>query len=138
MVAMYPKELERCRMPTKLYYLIQRYFSQRTATMTNNSICIERRVTKECPQGSCCGPGYCKLLYNSIFKLEFTNHTKVIAFADDLIILSKGESIIEAENCMNLELRKISDWARNNKLNFNENKSKVMLMSRRKERKARK
>ena len=33
---------------------------------------------------------------------------------------------------MNLELRKISDWARNNKLNFNENKSKVMLMSRRK------
>ena len=33
---------------------------------------------------------------------------------------------------MNLELRKISDWARNNKLNFNENKSEVMLMSRRK------
>ena len=33
---------------------------------------------------------------------------------------------------MNLELRKISDWARNNKLNFNENKSKVMPLSRRK------
>jgi len=33
---------------------------------------------------------------------------------------------------MNLELRKISDWARNDKLNFNENKSKVMLMSCRK------
>jgi hypothetical protein len=76
--------------------------------------------------------GYWNLLYNSIFKLEFTNHTKLIAFADDLIILIKRESIIEAENCMNLELRKISDWARNNKLNFNENKSKVMLMSRRK------
>ena len=30
---------------------------------------------------------------------------------------------------MNLELRKISDWAQNNKLKFNENKSKVMLMS---------
>jgi hypothetical protein len=33
---------------------------------------------------------------------------------------------------MNLELRKISDWAQNNKLKFNENKSKVMLMSPRK------
>jgi hypothetical protein len=33
---------------------------------------------------------------------------------------------------MNLELRKISDWAQNNKLKFNEDKSKVMLMSRRK------
>jgi len=100
--------------------------------VTNNSISIERRVTKGCPQGSCCGPCYWKLLYNSNFKLEFTNHTKVIAFADNLIILTNGESIIGAENYMNLELRKISDWARNNKLNFNENKSKVMLMSRRK------
>jgi hypothetical protein len=33
---------------------------------------------------------------------------------------------------MNLESRKISDWAQKNKLNFNEKKSKVMLMSRRK------
>jgi hypothetical protein len=33
---------------------------------------------------------------------------------------------------MNLELRKIPDWAQNKKLKFNEHKSKVMLMSRRK------
>ena len=31
-----------------------------------------------------------------------------------------------------MELRKISDWAQKNKLTFNENKSKVMLVSRRK------
>jgi ribonuclease HI len=38
---------------------------------------------------------------------------------------------------MNLELSKISDWARRNKIRFNENKSKAMLMScrKRKERK---
>jgi predicted PolB exonuclease-like 3'-5' exonuclease len=33
---------------------------------------------------------------------------------------------------MNLELKKISDWAQNNKLKFNEHKLKVMLMSHRK------
>jgi len=33
---------------------------------------------------------------------------------------------------MNLELRKISDWAQNNKLKFNKHKSKAMLMYRRK------
>jgi hypothetical protein len=33
---------------------------------------------------------------------------------------------------MNLELRKISERAQNNKLKINEKKSKVMLMSRRK------
>jgi len=32
---------------------------------------------------------------------------------------------------MNLEMSKIMEWAQNNKLKFNENESKVMLMSRR-------
>jgi len=98
--------------------------------MTTNNISIERRVTKGCPQGPCCRPGFWNLLYNSFFNLQFTSHTKVIAFADDLIILTKGESIVETENYKNLELRKISDWAQKNKLTFNENKSKVMIMSR--------
>jgi len=124
--------LKNAECPRNLYYLSQGYFSQQPAALTTNHISIERRVTKRCPQGSCCGPGFWNLLYNSIFNLQFTSHTKVIAFADDLIILTKGESIVEAENYMNLELRKISDWAQKNKLTFNENKSKVMIMSRRK------
>ena len=33
---------------------------------------------------------------------------------------------------MNVELSKISDWAKENKLLFNEQKSQVMLMTRRK------
>ena len=59
--------------------------------------------------------------------MEFTSHSKAIAFADDLIILTKGESIVEAESYMKVELRKISDWAQNNKLKFNEHKSKVIV-----------
>jgi len=46
--------------------------------------------------------------------------------------MTKAESIPEAENIMNAELRKISAWTRENKLKFNEQKSQVMLMSRRK------
>jgi hypothetical protein len=82
-------------------------------------------------QGSCCGSGFWNLLYNSLLKLEFTSHSKAIAFVDDLLVLTKGESTVETENYMNLELRKISGWAQNNKLDFNEHKSKVILMSRR-------
>ena len=64
--------------------------------------------------------------------MALTSRSKVTAFADDLIILTRGETVAEAENYMNLELRKIQEWAQNNKMKFNENKSKVMLMSRRK------
>jgi hypothetical protein len=37
----------------------------------------------------------------------------------------KAESIREAENIANVELSKISAWAVNNKIRFNEHKSKV-------------
>jgi hypothetical protein len=118
--------------PRNLYNLSKVYFSQRTAVMFTNSVSIERSVTKGCSQRSCCGSGFWNLLYSTLLKLEFTSHSKAIACTDDLLILTKGESIIEAENFMNLELRKISDWAQNNKLKFSEHKSKVMLMSYRK------
>ena len=48
--------------PRNLYYPSQRYFSQRTAVKSINSVSIERSVTKGCPQGSCCGPGFWNLL----------------------------------------------------------------------------
>ena len=59
-----------------MYYLRQGDFSQRTAALTTNNISIERRVTKGCIQGSCCGHGFLNLLYNAIFKLKFTSHAK--------------------------------------------------------------
>jgi len=34
-----------------------------------------------------------------------TNHSKDIAFADDLMILTRGDTVVEAENYMNLEVR---------------------------------
>ena len=104
------KSLKDAECPKNLYYLSQGYFSQRTAALTINNISIERRVTKGYPQGSCCGPGLWNLLYNSMFDLQFTSHTKVIAFADDLIILTKGESIRVVGPCHHgMARRQVSD-----------------------------
>ena len=80
------------------------------------------------------GPGFWNILYNSVLTLELNSRSRATAFADNLIILTRGETVTEAENFMNLELTKIQKWAQNNKLVFNENKSKVMLMSQRKRR----
>jgi len=69
--------------------------------------------------------------YISLLNLRYTNQTKTVTFADDLVIMIKAESIREAENIANVELSKISAWAKENKIRFNEQKSKVMLMTRR-------
>jgi len=76
-----------------------------------NNVSETRRFTKGCPQISCCGPGFWKVLYNSLLELELTNHSQAIVFADDLIVLTRGDTVVEEENYMNIEMKKIMEWA---------------------------
>jgi len=115
--------------PRNLYNLSKVYFSNRTVLLTMNNVSETRRITKGCPKGSCCGPGFWNVLYNSLLEIELTNHSQAIAFADDLIVLTRGDTVVEAENYMNIEMKKIMEWATSNRLMFNENKSRTMLVS---------
>ena len=65
-----------------------------------------------CPQGSCSGPG--------------------IAFADDLVIATKWTTVLEAQTLSNVDLQKIKilNWAKNSKMEFNDQKSKAILITR--------
>jgi DNA-binding Lrp family transcriptional regulator len=93
---------------------------------------MKREGSRGCPQGSCCGPGFWNVQYNSLLYLNFTRWTKAFAFADDLILAIRCKTVSEAENFMNLEMSKITAWAKSNKIDSNEEKSKTMLMFRRK------
>jgi len=126
------KSLQDCKCPRNLYYLTKSYLSQRTAILSTNSIRMERDISRGCPQGSCCSPGLWNIQYNSLLNLEFAKQTKAIAFADDLILMTRGKTVVEAENSTNTELNKIAAWAKNYKIDFNEDKSTAMLVSRRK------
>jgi len=99
------KGLREAKCPRNLYQLTQDYFKDRRAVVSFNSSTVE---------------------------LKYINHTKAVAFAADFVIKIKAECMREAENIANVKLSKISAWAVNNKIRFNENKSKVMLMTRRK------
>jgi hypothetical protein len=100
------KTLKDFNCPRNLYYLTRSYFSQRTAVMSLNTVQVEREVIKGCPQGSCCGPGFWNIQYNSILNLEFMKQTETLAFANDLLIALKDEGIREAENITNIEMKK--------------------------------
>ena len=69
-------------------------------------------------------------MYNALLNLNSSSHTKVIAFADDLGVLTKGKTPFEAEAFINSDLAKIEKWAKDNKMHFNEIKSKAMLITR--------
>ena len=75
-------------------------------------------------------------MYNSLINLNYTKWTIAIAFADALPIAVKAATVAEVENFTNMEMGKITRWSKENKLHFNNQKSKFMLISRRsKERK---
>jgi hypothetical protein len=65
--------------------------------------------------------------------LNFTSRTKAVAFANDLLLAIRGETVSEAENFTNLEMRKFTTWAKSYNINFNEEKSKTVLISERKQ-----
>jgi hypothetical protein len=58
-----------------------------------------------------------------------------MAFADELLVSVKTQGVGEAEYNTNLGMNKILIWAMNNKIKFNEQKSNVMFLSRKKKEK---
>jgi len=106
-------------MPPEPTNLTKSYLSKRLATLQIN-IKMEAEITRGFLQDSCCGPGLWSIFYNSLLNHNFTYRTKTIAFADDLILATRGKTIIEAENITNIELPKIYAWAIANKIHFNE------------------
>jgi hypothetical protein len=59
--------------------------------------------------------------------MEFTHCTRIIV--DDLIVLTRGKSELDAENYANQDLKKIENWAREHKMHFNDKKCKVLSVT---------
>ena len=86
---------EDTKRPRYLYNLCVSYFNGKRAILSLNSSIEQRKISKGCPQGSASGPSFWNVQYNSLLNLEYTKNTKKIAYADDLIILTKGNDQVE-------------------------------------------
>ena len=105
--------------PKNQYNLARSYFSDITATIHTNNIKIERVVSKGCPQVSCCGTGFWNIQFVSLLNLNYGERTKAIEFADDLLIAVRARNVQEAENFANIEISKISNGVKENKVTLN-------------------
>ena len=55
----------------------------------------------------------------------------MIAYVDNLLILTKGKTQVEVENYANIETQKVTAWVRENKMIFKECKSKLVIITQR-------
>jgi len=90
MVAEHTEDPKRLQLPEKLILPDQKLLQSKNSSNEHKHHTGRKRSEKGCPQGSCCGPGYWNIQYNSLLNLEFMKQTKAIAFADDLLIAVKA------------------------------------------------
>ena len=93
--------------PRNLYNITKSYLSDRRCTLSPNNLTVERNLSRGCPQGSCCGPSLWNIQYDSLLNLDYKPDTKVIAFADDVLVMINGESSLIIENKANIEINKV-------------------------------
>ena len=56
-----------------------------------------------------------------------SNNLFSLLFADDTTGLARGPNLIELEKFVNLEVQKLGEWLRSNKLAINASKTKIMI-----------
>ncbi len=115
--------------PRNLFLLTKSYFSCRIAKLWFQNIEVSKSITKGCSQGSTSGPGFWNIVFNSCLKLGFEKDTYGQGFADDLLLKSFAKSTDELEGKVNKALELLSQWAENNKLEFNASKTTAVLFT---------
>ena len=125
------KRLSEKGCPANLYALAMAYFSERSATLRTATAKMEREQVVGCPQGSCCGPGFWLVMYDSVLCLPYPPGVTPFAFADDLLLVCTGNSEFEIEVSANEALYNVERWAWESNLEFNPRKTKVMMVTRR-------
>jgi hypothetical protein len=83
------------------------------------------KVTCGVPQGSVLGPLLFILYINDI--VQCSNILKFILFADDTNLFYKNKDLSQLELVVNIELSKLSEWFRANKLSLNVLKTNFMF-----------
>ena len=84
------------------------------------------------PQGSILGPLLFTIFINDICDLNFTEKTKLCLYADDAALFCKARDNASAQTFLQCEFNKIMKWVKDNDLQLNLNKCKVMLFGTRK------
>ena len=126
------KRLADAQCSSNLLKIVGSYFRNRKMIVKSKNERIRRNMKKGCPQGSVIGPmawNWCMdALLNQIENNEDEDEMEVIAYADDLAALIKGNSRREIETRAKRLVETIEDWCSLHKLKISTSKTVAMLM----------
>ena len=108
------------------------YLSSRsTVTSINNSTSDPKPVAVGVPQGGTLGPLLFLLYINDL--PQCLNHCKSIMYTDNILLYHSAKTVTDLESKLNTDLESVSHWLNNNILNLNNDKTKFMIFTNKKQ-----
>lgn len=111
----------------QLYGALRDYFVERLVRVTNGHRSIERVLGRGVPQGSVLGPALWNVVFDEIVESPSPGCVN-IAYADDLVIMVRGNSRKELEGRASAALDGVGAWMRQNKMRIAPAKSSAMML----------
>ena len=120
--------LKRSGCPPLLLASVHSFFSDREVTVSFGSVSVSKGLSLGCPQGSIISPLLWNIYFNSIFDIPRNKFISMVAYADDLAILSSHYSSSLCESLLNNFLANVWEWSIQKKISFNVIKSVIMVL----------
>jgi len=109
--------------------MVNSYLNNRWADLSFEGIHYRRKLARGCPQGSQLGPTLWKVAMTPIYKLlPETQVAKVIAYADDILLMNGAARPKTAFTRKVGSLDILIDWARQFELEFSAGKSQLLSL----------
>lgn len=117
-------ELKRKNISGHITKVLGSYFEDRKLEIDDVTI----DLTCGCPQGSVLSPTLWNIYYDPVLRLQLPENTKIIGYADDLVIVTEGRSRVEIETTTNKAMKSVIKWMEEAQLQVAPEKTEVVLL----------
>lgn len=104
------------------------YFSNRRVVVQDGEKYVWRDVRRGCPQGSICGPYIWNMMMNKLLLDLEDQQYKVVAYADDILLLIEADSLKGAGRVASAALRIVCEWGSDTGVSLSPEKTNCMLL----------
>jgi hypothetical protein len=117
--------------PLYLVKIIHSYLTNRKAMLSIQGVAILKTINLGCPQGGVLSPFLWTILVDDLLRLQFPFPFKLIAYADDLTVVTSHKDPTVATRNLQLACDTISAWLHGIKLKLNASKTVFLIFSKR-------
>lgn len=119
------EELRRKGISKYLTNMMASYLEDRTL-MVDEELPME--LSCGVPQGSVLSPLLWNIYYDPLLKMDIPTESKIVAYADDVAVVTNGTNKENLEKTINRTVKKIINWMNEHKLEIAAHKTEVVLL----------